>query len=108
MLTKQIRLIVKLTFFFQSNLILHKATHNNNDPRCPECNKKFSRIASLKAHVMLHEKEESLFCSECGDEFSTMVGISASLYNTSVYSFSYLCFIKVNSFFFFLIFVLMP
>jgi hypothetical protein len=22
---------------------------------------------------MLHEKEESLFCSECGDEFSTIV-----------------------------------
>jgi len=60
-------------FLFQSNLILHKATHNVDDPRCPECNKKFSRIASLKAHVMLHEKEESLFCSECGDEFSTMV-----------------------------------
>jgi transcription elongation factor Elf1 len=58
---------------FQSNLILHKATHNVDDPRCPECNKKFSRIASLKAHVMLHEKEENLFCSECGDEFSTMV-----------------------------------
>jgi transcription elongation factor Elf1 len=58
---------------FQSNLILHKATHNVDDPRCPECNKKFSRIASLKAHVMLHEREESLFCSECGDEFSTLV-----------------------------------
>lgn len=22
------------------------------------CNKKFSRVASLKAHIMLHEKEE--------------------------------------------------
>ncbi|KAJ9580866.1 hypothetical protein L9F63_023954, partial [Diploptera punctata] len=60
------------SFNVESNLILHKATHNADDPTCPECNKKFSRIASLKAHVMLHEKEESLFCSECGDEFSTM------------------------------------
>lgn len=48
------------------------ATHNTVDPRCPECHKSFSRIASLKAHVMLHEKEESLFCSECGDEFRTV------------------------------------
>lgn len=60
-------------FVLQANLVLHMATHNINDPKCPECGKKFTRIASLKAHIMLHEKEESLFCFECGDEFSTQV-----------------------------------
>ncbi|XP_023226750.1 zinc finger protein 25-like [Centruroides sculpturatus] len=59
------------SFNLESNLLLHQATHCTSDPVCPECGKKFSRVASLKAHVMLHEKEENLECPECGDEFST-------------------------------------
>lgn len=55
--------------------MLHKATHNSNNPTCPECKRRFSRMASFKAHIMMHEKEESLMCNECGDEFSTLVGI---------------------------------
>ncbi|XP_047554226.1 zinc finger protein 236 isoform X5 [Lutra lutra] len=58
------------TFNVEFNLTLHKCTHNGEEPTCPVCNKKFSRVASLKAHIMLHEKEESLICSECGDEFA--------------------------------------
>ncbi|KAM6169122.1 zinc finger protein 236 isoform 1-T1 [Erethizon dorsatum] len=58
------------TFNVEFNLTLHKCTHNAEDPTCPVCNKKFSRVASLKAHIMLHEKEENLICSECGDEFT--------------------------------------
>lgn len=59
------------SFNLESNLFLHKATHCTSNPVCPECGKKFARVASLKAHVMLHEKEENLECPECGDEFST-------------------------------------
>ncbi|KAJ8303634.1 hypothetical protein KUTeg_020030 [Tegillarca granosa] len=60
------------SFNMEENLKLHLATHVGPDgePVCPECGKKFSRIASLKAHIMLHEKEENLMCTECGDEFS--------------------------------------
>ncbi|XP_042638455.1 zinc finger protein 236 [Orycteropus afer afer] len=58
------------TFNVEFNLTLHKCTHNGEDPTCPVCHKKFSRAASLKAHIMLHEKEENLICSECGDEFT--------------------------------------
>ncbi|KAJ6664422.1 hypothetical protein lerEdw1_007079, partial [Lerista edwardsae] len=59
-----------MSFNVEFNLTLHKCTHNGEDPTCPVCNKKFSRVASLKAHIMLHEKEENLICSECGDEFT--------------------------------------
>lgn len=38
--------------------MLHKSTHATSDFTCPVCNKRFSRIASLKSHIMLHEKEE--------------------------------------------------
>ncbi|XP_069074935.1 zinc finger protein 236 isoform X2 [Pleurodeles waltl] len=58
------------TFNVEFNLILHKATHKLDSPTCPVCHKKFSRIASLKSHIMLHQKEESLICCECGDEFN--------------------------------------
>lgn len=59
------------TYNLEENLKLHLATHNVDNPVCPQCGKKFSRIASLKAHIMLHEKEETFICSECADEFST-------------------------------------
>ncbi|XP_061116663.1 zinc finger protein 236-like isoform X1 [Conger conger] len=58
-----------LSFNVEFNLKLHKSTHAVVDPKCPKCHKKFSRVASLKSHIMLHEKEENLICSECGDEF---------------------------------------
>uniref|UniRef100_A0A3Q2U7E2 Zinc finger protein 236 n=1 Tax=Fundulus heteroclitus TaxID=8078 RepID=A0A3Q2U7E2_FUNHE len=57
------------TFNVEFNLTLHRSTHNTSDFTCPVCNKRFSRIAGLKSHVMLHKKEENLICSECGDEF---------------------------------------
>ncbi|XP_035499603.1 zinc finger protein 236-like isoform X2 [Scophthalmus maximus] len=57
------------TFNVEFNLTLHKSTHTTSDFTCPVCHKRFSRIASLKSHVMLHEKEENLICAECGDEF---------------------------------------
>lgn len=90
------------------NLTLHKSTHTTSDFTCPVCNKKFSRIASLKSHVMLHEKEEvnrgcdpmentqrkgffwpdlydlllilqNLICTECGDEFVLQSQLSLHL-----------------------------
>ncbi|XP_061572310.1 zinc finger protein 236-like [Cololabis saira] len=57
------------SFNVEFNLTLHKSTHTMSDFTCPVCNKRFSRIASLKSHIMLHEKEENLICTECGDEF---------------------------------------
>lgn len=61
------------SFNQELNLRLHTATHPGpgGQPACPECGKAFARLASLKAHLMLHQKEENLICAECGDEFST-------------------------------------
>ncbi|XP_028985325.1 zinc finger protein 236-like isoform X2 [Betta splendens] len=67
------------TFNVEFNLILHKSTHTNSDFTCPVCNKRFSRIASLKSHIMLHEKEENLICVECGDEFVLQSQLSLHL-----------------------------
>ncbi|KAG7256038.1 hypothetical protein CRUP_020061 [Coryphaenoides rupestris] len=65
------------SFNVEFNLTLHKSTHTTSDPTCPMCHKKFSRVASLKAHIMLHEKEENLICGECGDEFVLQSQLSA-------------------------------
>uniref|UniRef100_A0A3Q3IK56 Zinc finger protein 865 n=1 Tax=Monopterus albus TaxID=43700 RepID=A0A3Q3IK56_MONAL len=67
------------TFNVEFNLMLHKSTHTTSDFTCPVCNKKFSRIASLKSHIMLHEKEENLICAECGDEFVLQSQLSLHL-----------------------------
>ena len=37
-----------VSFNYEENLILHMATHDPNNTVCPECGKKFSRMASLK------------------------------------------------------------
>ncbi|KPP72157.1 zinc finger protein 236-like [Scleropages formosus] len=68
-----------MSFNVEFNLTLHKSTHNLEDLTCPECCKKFSRVASLKSHIMLHEKEENLICSECGDEFILQSQLSLHL-----------------------------
>uniref|UniRef100_A0A8C5M9C5 C2H2-type domain-containing protein n=1 Tax=Leptobrachium leishanense TaxID=445787 RepID=A0A8C5M9C5_9ANUR len=65
-----------ISFNIEFNLTLHKATHNVDNPTCPVCNKKFSRVASLKSHIMIHEKEEILICAECGDEFTLQSHLS--------------------------------
>ncbi|XP_078109675.1 zinc finger protein 236 isoform X2 [Sander vitreus] len=67
------------TFNVEFNLTLHKSTHTTSDFTCPVCNKRFSRIASLKSHIMLHEKEENLICVECGDEFILQSQLSLHL-----------------------------
>ncbi|XP_037640983.1 zinc finger protein 236-like [Sebastes umbrosus] len=67
------------TFNVDFNLTLHKSTHTTSDFTCPVCNKRFSRIASLKSHIMLHEKEENLICAECGDEFILQSQLSLHL-----------------------------
>jgi hypothetical protein len=46
------------------------------------------RTASLKAHIMVHEKEETLMCTECGDEFGLqvfLVSICLLLYSWYMY-----------------------
>nr|XP_057908770.1 zinc finger protein 236-like isoform X1 [Doryrhamphus excisus] len=67
------------TFNVEFNLTLHKSTHTTSDFTCPVCKKKFSRIASLKSHTMLHEREENLICVECGDEFVLQSQLSLHL-----------------------------
>lgn len=52
------------------------ATHNTSNPTCPECGKKFLRLASLKAHLMYHEKEEMFYCQECDMMFQNEVDLS--------------------------------
>lgn len=49
------------------------ATHNVGEPKCPECGRKFARLASLKAHMLKHELDENLYCAECDETFETMV-----------------------------------
>ncbi|XP_015118610.1 zinc finger protein 236 isoform X2 [Diachasma alloeum] len=67
------------SFNIPSNFTLHMAMHNTGEPKCPECGRKFARMASLKAHILVHEKEENLFCTECEDAFSTKAQLDAHL-----------------------------
>ncbi|XP_076167161.1 uncharacterized protein LOC143146603 isoform X2 [Ptiloglossa arizonensis] len=67
------------SFNVPTNFTLHMATHNTGEPKCPECGRKFARMASLKSHMLLHEKEENLFCTECEDAFSTKAQLDAHL-----------------------------
>lgn len=41
---------------------------------CPECEKTFRRIASFKAHLAVHEEDETVTCEICQEEFISLVG----------------------------------
>uniref|UniRef100_A0A146LA58 Zinc finger protein 236 n=1 Tax=Lygus hesperus TaxID=30085 RepID=A0A146LA58_LYGHE len=59
------------SFNHEYNYIPHVATHNKKDPFCPVCNKRFSRLAGLKAHILIHQCDDTLPCPECLEEFSS-------------------------------------
>lgn len=68
-----------LSFNVEKNLNLHMLLHNVGNLTCPECDKTFTRFASFKAHLPIHEEEENLFCSECGDEFTNHLQLEQHL-----------------------------
>ncbi|KAF5278371.1 hypothetical protein FQA39_LY05860 [Lamprigera yunnana] len=51
------------------NLKLHMSLHVKSRPTCPVCDKKFQRLASLKAHIIVHEVDETFTCIHCLSEF---------------------------------------
>uniref|UniRef100_A0A1Y1JYE7 C2H2-type domain-containing protein n=1 Tax=Photinus pyralis TaxID=7054 RepID=A0A1Y1JYE7_PHOPY len=55
----------------EDNFKLHMALHEQSQPTCPICDKKFQRLASFKAHIIVHEVEETFTCVECLSEFET-------------------------------------
>ena len=55
----------------QKNLRLHMALHSPLS-QCPECEKRFSRMASLKAHITQHFEDETQTCHLCNDDFETV------------------------------------
>ena len=59
--------------FPQKNLRLHKALHATDSLVCPECEKTFRRMASFKAHLAVHEEDESVTCEICQEEFISLV-----------------------------------
>jgi uncharacterized Zn-finger protein len=46
--------------------------HTTPLSQCPECQKRFSRMASLKAHITQHFEDETQTCHLCNDEFETV------------------------------------
>lgn len=49
------------------------ATHETELHSCPECQKIFSRQASLRAHLMLHCVDDNILCVNCGVSVETQV-----------------------------------
>ena len=64
------------TFNVEINLRLHMCgqhfkVNTGLKPTCCECDKGFTRLASLKSHLTVHQMEELLSCSYCSQQFST-------------------------------------
>nr|CAI5844550.1 unnamed protein product [Callosobruchus analis] len=59
-------------FSIENNLKIHLVVvHDKGDGRCPICgiNLVFQRSASLKAHLIMHQSEETLVCKQCNVEY---------------------------------------
>ncbi|CAL4095859.1 unnamed protein product, partial [Meganyctiphanes norvegica] len=57
------------SFNVEKNLSLHVALHSSGMLVCPECGKKFRRMASFKAHLSHHQEDEQVTCDICQQEF---------------------------------------
>ncbi|XP_017771433.1 PREDICTED: zinc finger protein 236-like [Nicrophorus vespilloides] len=57
------------SYNIEDNYKIHMALHNKGPPSCPLCDRKFQRLASLKAHLHTHQIEETFNCNECLLEF---------------------------------------
>ena len=51
-----------VSYNLEKNFRLHAASHNVDDLVCPECKKPFSRVASFRSHLQIHEEEDDLIC----------------------------------------------
>nr|XP_027215695.1 zinc finger protein 236-like [Penaeus vannamei] len=60
------------SFNVQKNLLLHEALHSTGKLVCPECDKTFRRLASFKAHLAVHEEDETVTCEICQEEFVSL------------------------------------
>ncbi|XP_037081417.1 zinc finger protein 236-like [Pollicipes pollicipes] len=60
-------------FNFQKNWELHAVSHAADPTPCPDCGRAFRRVASLRAHLALHEVDEAIVCPQCQHEFPTQV-----------------------------------
>ena len=75
------------TFNLSKNLKLHRAaahypkqsSSSSSGMICPECGRKFSRAASFRAHLSVHEEEDDLSCPHCDDTFPNQVRVDAHI-----------------------------
>lgn len=65
--------ICKQGFNVEENFKLHMAIHSEGDLICPTCGRKFQRFASLKAHLIVHQVDETFVCYECLAEVNSEV-----------------------------------
>ena len=70
-----------VSFNFEKNLRLHTASHNTDDLVCPECKKRFNRIASFKSHLTIHQDEDNLMCTQCEALFTTEAALNEHVNN---------------------------
>lgn len=57
------------SYNMEDNFKLHMAIHSKGPPCCPLCDRKFQRLASLKAHLIVHQVDEMFSCIKCLAEF---------------------------------------
>lgn len=57
------------SYNMEDNFKLHMAIHSKGPPCCPLCERKFQRLASLKAHLIVHQVDEMFSCIKCLAEF---------------------------------------
>merc|ERR1712083_647318 len=70
-----------VSYNVEKNFRLHAASHNTDDLVCPECRKRFSRVASFRSHLSVHEEEDDLICSFCVALFNTENALNSHIEN---------------------------
>lgn len=67
------------SYNMEDNFKLHMAIHTKGPPCCPLCDRKFQRMASLKAHLIVHQVDETIACIKCMTEFEKEEDLDAHM-----------------------------
>ncbi|XP_076046587.1 uncharacterized protein LOC143028419 isoform X2 [Oratosquilla oratoria] len=65
------------SFNVTKNLQLHEAIHAEGELICPVCGTVGRRLASFKAHLRVHEEDETVSCDICKEEFVSVYQLEA-------------------------------
>ncbi|XP_054163734.1 zinc finger protein 236-like [Oppia nitens] len=82
---------IEVNYWLHMNGQHYKPDTDSSKLRCCECHKTFARLASLKSHLTVHQKDDFLTCGQCSQQFSSHYYLNKHIKNIHINAFKKVC-----------------